>query len=119
MQPTTERWGFDRAEVVTTVLAVIVSSGAYLQYGDPYLARGVVGDSIGFTVLLIPLLIRGRRARHEALVCLAGIGLVHLLGWTWPLALSATVWWWVFTLDLIVYVGVRHLALRGTVDRRR
>jgi hypothetical protein len=116
MQPTTTRWGFDLPEMATTAVAVVVSSGAYVRYGAPYLALGVVGDSLGFTVLLIPLLLRGRRLRHEALVCLVGIGLVHLLGWTWPLAVSSVVWWSVFAVDLLIYVGVRHLALRGALD---
>jgi hypothetical protein len=112
MEATTRRWGLDRAELATSAVAVVVSTWAFLAYGAPYLARGVVGDSLGFTVLLVPLVLRGRRGRHEALVCLAGIGLVHLLGWRWPLALPSTVWWAVFAVDLGTYLAVRWALLR-------
>ena len=61
---TTTRAGLDRAEFVTTAVAVAVSSGLYIAQGHPYLARGVVGDLVGLAVLSIVVVRRRRRLRH-------------------------------------------------------
>ncbi|MGH8905087.1 MAG: hypothetical protein ACRD0K_00855 [Egibacteraceae bacterium] len=113
MRATSARWGLDRAEFVTTGLAAVVSSSLYVAYHAPYLARGVVGDCLGFSALLVPLVARRRRARHEALVCLAGIGLVHLLGWDWPPRYPSWLWWTVFGAGLISYLAARRATLEG------
>ncbi|GAC1326648.1 MAG: hypothetical protein NVSMB13_11970 [Mycobacteriales bacterium] len=105
---TTRRFALSSAEVGTTVAAAVVSSGAYLVGGFPYLARGVVGDLLGFAAL--GLVARGARARaqHEAAVCLAGIGLVLLVEPRWPLALPELAWWGLFTAGLTAYIRVRR-----------
>jgi hypothetical protein len=120
MRRTSAAWALDQAELATTAVAVVASTGLYLAQGFPYLARGVVGDCVGFIVLAVPLLARGARCRHEALVCLAGIGLVHVLGWDWPLALPEATWWGVITVALGGYLALRRWALRpstGGPDR--
>lgn len=109
---TSTRPGLDRSEAVTTAAAVAVSGSCWAAFGAPYLARGVVGDALGLTVLAAVLLASGRRLRHEAMVCLAGIGLVHLAGWNWPLALPSAVWAGVFGVDLAVYLVLRARELR-------
>lgn len=115
----TRRSGLDRDEVATTAVAVIVSSGLFVAYGRPYLARGVVGDLLGFALLAAPLVLRRRRVRHEALVCLAGIGVVHLLGADWPLAVGSTLWWVAFAGGLGGYLALRRAALRPLVPHSR
>ena len=104
----TRRFALSSAEVGTTIAAAAVSSGAYLVGGFPYLARGVVGDLLGFAAL--GLVARGARARveHEAAVCLAGIGLVLLANPGWPLVLPELAWWGLFTVGLAAYVLVRR-----------
>ncbi len=109
--PTSATWGLQRDEVASTAAAVVISSACYLLLGDDYLARGVVGDSLGFAVLGAALLFRGRRLRHEALWCLAGIGVVHAIGVDWPLRLSPGLWWAVVAADLLAYLALRWLLL--------
>jgi len=76
--------------------------------GYPYLARGVVGDLAGFVLLGAAGLRRKARVRHEALLCLALIGVVVLIGPRWPLQLSEGVWWALFVLGLGAYLVVRR-----------
>lgn len=109
---TSTRRGLDVTEWVTTGVAVVVSTTLYLRYRHPYLARGVVGDLLGFAVLGGILAVRRRRARHEALVCLAGIGAVSCLRPAWPLRFSSTLWWVVVAVGLAIYVSVRQRVLR-------
>lgn len=101
--------------MATTAAAVVVSGSCWALLGAPYLARAVVGDTLGFTVLSAVLVARGRRLRHEAAVCLAGIGLVHLAGWGWPLALPSWAWAALFLVDLACYLALRAGLLRRPV----
>ena len=48
---TTRRFALAPGEWGTTAVAALASTGAYLGAGGPYLARGVVGDLLGFAVL--------------------------------------------------------------------
>lgn len=103
--------GLDVTEWVTTGVAVVVSTTLYLQYRHPYLARGVVGDVLGFAVLGGFVVVRRRRVRHEALVCLAAIGVVWRIRPAWPLRFSSIFWWVVVALGLAIYVSLRQLVL--------
>ena len=105
---TTRRFALSAGEWVTTAIAALISTGAYLSAGFPYLARGVVGDLLGFAVLSVVGVAAHARVKHEAVVCLALIGLVVLAGPQWPLALSEGVWWAMFFLGLAVYIAVRR-----------
>jgi len=100
--------GLSRAELATSAVAVVASVGAYLTQGSPYLARGVVGDLLGFAVLAMVGRRAGRRLRHEAFVCLAGIGLVLIAGPGWPLAIPDAVWWIAFVVGLAGFLAVRR-----------
>ncbi len=111
MPLTTARAGLDTAELLTTAAAAAMSTALYLRFDGPYLARGVVGDVVGFTALAVPLVVARRRARHEALVCLAGIAVVHLTSADWPLALPSAVWWAVVTVTLGGYLAARRRLL--------
>lgn len=104
----TRRFALSTGERVTTAIAVLVSTGAYLSVGFPYLARGVVGDLLGLAVLGVLGAAGRARVEHEAAVCLAMIGLVVLAGPQWPLALSERTWWALFVAGLVVYVAVRR-----------
>lgn len=97
-----------RAEWVTTAVAAVVSATAYVVAGFPYLARGVVGDLLGFLLLGLVGAAAGARVQHEALVCLISIGAVLLLDPAWPLRLSEPVWWLLFSAGLAVYVVLRR-----------
>lgn len=108
---TSARRALDPAEWVTTALATVVSTLLYLWHGHPYLARGVVGDLVGFAVLSGVLAVRRRRARHEAVVCLAAIGAVWGLHPDWPLRLDSTFWWAAVVLGLGAYLAVRQRRL--------
>lgn len=119
VRATSLRTGLDGGEIATLAGAVVVSAGCYLAFGQPYLARGVVGDVLGFVVLGVPLLARGERGRHEALVCLAGIALVHLIGPTWPLRYPSSVWWACFAIALGCYLLLRARLLGPAGGRRR
>jgi hypothetical protein len=111
MTLTTRRRSLDGAELATTGLAVVVSSALYLRQREPYLARGVVGDLLGFTILGAVLAVRRRRLRHEALVCLAGIGGVLSLDPTWPLRPASGFWWGTVAIGLTAYLVVRQRLL--------
>ncbi|MGH3452525.1 MAG: hypothetical protein ACRDQW_17850 [Haloechinothrix sp.] len=105
---TTDRHGLDRAELASTTLAVGFSSGLYLVFGHPYLARGVLGDLLGLGVLTAVLIIRPRRLRHEAIVCFVGIGIVSAFRPDWPLSLPGIVWWGAAMAAVTAYVAVRQ-----------
>ena len=105
---TTRRFALAPGEWGTTAVAALVSTGAYLGAGGPYLARGVVGDLLGFAVLGGVGAAARARVKHEAALCLALIGLVVLAGPQWPLALPEGAWWALFLLGLAAYVAVRR-----------
>lgn len=108
---TSSQHALDRIEVLSTVAAFLLSSTLYVAYGHPYLARGVLGDLVGLGVLTAVLLIRRRRGRHEALVCLAGIAVVSAASPEWPLRVPDGVWWPVVAFAVGVYVLVRQRIL--------
>lgn len=120
---TTTRLGLDRTELVTTAVAVVVSSSLYIAQGHPYLARGVVGDLAGLAVLSIVVIRWRRRLRHEALLCLFSIGVVLTLDLDWPLRLSGLLWWSAVAAAVAIYLVVRYrcLVLRpsGAPEGRR
>ena len=107
---TTRHFALSKAEQVTTVVAAVASSAAYLRSGHAYLARGVVGDLTGFALLSVVALGAHARARHEAATCLALIGLVLLLHPSWPLVLPEPAWWGLFVVGLAAYVLIRRRA---------
>ncbi|MDQ3945201.1 MAG: hypothetical protein M3357_08670 [Actinomycetota bacterium] len=113
---TSTRRGLDRAEFITTAAAVVASSGFYVVFGHRYLARGVLGDLLGLSILTGVVLVRRGRLRHEALVCLLGIALVCALGPEWPLAIPGAVWWALVATGVAGYVSVRHRRLPGRHD---
>ncbi len=102
----TARRGLDRSEWVTTGAAFVISSACYLRWRHPYLARGVVGDLVGLALLSLVAWTR-RRLRHEALVCLASIAVVHVIDPDWPLAISDLFWWLAVVLAVAGYLAVR------------
>jgi uncharacterized membrane protein len=105
---TTRRFALSAGEWATTAIAASVSTGAYLSAGYPYLARGVVGDLLGFGVLAgLGVAVRAR-VKHEAAICLALIGLVVVASPQWPLALPEPAWWALFLLGLAMYIAVRR-----------
>jgi hypothetical protein len=108
---TTESRAPARFEMVTTVVAVGVSTALYLRDRHPYLARGVVGDLIGLAFLTGVVATRRRRLRHEALVCLVAIGAVLAVDPQWPLRGSSTFWWLMVATGLAIYLGVRRRLL--------
>jgi hypothetical protein len=112
MRLTSSRWGFERDEAVTTCAAFVVSTLLYLRDRHDYLPRGVLGDLIGFALLAAVLVVDRRRLRHEALLCLAVIGLVLAACPQWPLRLSSTAWWLIFAVGLCAYVAARWRRLR-------
>lgn len=81
---------------------------AYLGAGHPYLARGVVGDLLGLTVLAGVGVAAQARVKHEAAICLGLIGFVVLARPQWPLALSEPAWWTVFFIRLASYIAIRR-----------
>ncbi len=90
---TTRRFALSGSEWVTTAVAALVSSTAYVVAGFPYLARGVAGDLAGFVGLAAAGLVAGAPVRHEALTCLTFIGVVLLLDLQWPPQLNEPTWW--------------------------
>jgi hypothetical protein len=108
MRLTSSRWGLERSEVLTTCAAFAISTTLYLRYRHPYLARGVLGDLIGFAVLAAVLATGRRRLRHEALVCLAAILAVLAVHPEWPLRLRSAVWWLLVALGLLAYLVARR-----------
>ena len=109
---TIERPPLDRGELATTALAVAVSSGLYVRFGQRYLARGVLGDLVGLGALAVPLVVSRRRVRHEAAWCLAGIAAVHGAAPEWPLEIQESGWWAAITVALAAYLVGRHRTLR-------
>ena len=105
---TTRRFGLSRLEWATTAVAAALSTTAYLVAGSPYLARGVVGDLLGFLLLGGLALALGRRVQHEALVCLLLIGAVLAAAPQWPLAVPDVAWWALFLVGLGGYLAVRR-----------
>lgn len=106
----------DGREVASTVAATSVSATLYARLGAPYLARGVLGDLIGFAVLAGPLALRQRRLRHEALVCLGSIGVVVAARPHWPLNGSPALWWAAFAAGLGGYLRLRAVRLLRVPD---
>ncbi|CAN5129591.1 hypothetical protein BH20ACT5_BH20ACT5_04320 [soil metagenome] len=96
-----------RGELGTTAAATAVSVALYVRYGHPYLARGVIGDLLGFAVLGTVLVLHRQRLRHEALICLAGIGVLLLASPDWPLRYPSATWWAVVGLGLGGYLTAR------------
>lgn len=119
MKTTSLRVGLDGAELSSSGVAVVISAGCYVAFGHRYLALGVVGDAIGLAVLVVPLLTQGERGRHEAAVCLIGIGLVHVFRPDWPLRFAAGFWWTCFAAALALYLGLRWSVLADLRARRR
>ena len=108
MTATTRRFALSRAEWVTTGIAAMVSSAAYVTGGQPYLARGVVGDLAGLAMLAAAGVAKQARVRHEATVCLAAIGVVLRLDPQWPVRIAEPVWWALFSVALAAYVVLRR-----------
>lgn len=108
MPATTRAFRLSRPELATSAVAAVVSSTAYVTQGSDYLARGVVGDLAGFGVLALVAAASGARLRHEALLCLAGIGLLTAASPDWPTRLSEAFWWTVFLVGLGLYVTLRQ-----------
>ena len=106
--PLTRRFALSPGEWATTSVAAVVSSAAYVVGGQPYLARGVLGDLLGFAALAALGLRRRARLRHEALLCLACIGAVLVVDPRWPLQLGEPVWWGLFAVGLAGYLAVRR-----------
>ena len=104
---TTRRFALSRSELLTTAAAGVISTGAYLIDGAPYLARGVVGDLLGFAILGAVAAGLRARLRHEAVLCLVCIGAVVAARPAWPLRLGEPVWWGLFGLGLAAYVVLR------------
>jgi predicted anti-sigma-YlaC factor YlaD len=102
----TARRGLDRSEWATTATAFAISSACYLRWRHPYLARGVVGDLVGLTLLSAVAWTR-RRLRHEALICLASIAVVVVIDPEWPLAIAGLAWWLAVVLAVAGYLAVR------------
>ncbi len=117
MRLTTADPRLDHAELATTATAVVVSTAFYVQHGHSYLARGVLGDLGGFALLGGEVLIRRRRLRHEALICLGCIGAVLRLQPVWPRTKGDAFWWTAVGVGLTAYLYVRSSALR-TVDNQ-
>ncbi len=72
----------------------------------------MVGDLVGFGLLAVVVVVRSARVRHEALVCLAGIGIVVLAAPPWPLRVPQGGGWAAFSVGLGAYVLLR----RGVCD---
>ena len=104
---TTRSFALSRAELLTTAAAGVISTGAYLSDGSTYLARGVVGDLLGFGILGAVAAGSRTRLRHEAAVCLLCIGGVLAVQPAWPLQLAEPIWWGLFLLGLGAYVVLR------------
>ena len=104
---TTRSFALSRAELLTTAAAALISTGAYLSDGSTYLARGVVGDLLGFAILGAVAAGSRTRLRHEAAVCLVCIGAIVAARPAWPLRLAEPVWWGLFLLGLGAYVVLR------------
>jgi hypothetical protein len=111
MRLTTHRWGLERAEAMTTSAAFVLSTVLYLHYGHAYLARGVLGDLVGFGLLTAVLAVRRCRLRHEALACFVAILVVLRLDPQWPLRASSATWWLVFAVAMSGFLLLRRALL--------
>lgn len=58
MRALSVRRGLSGPELATTAIAAVASSAGFVVGGHAYLARGVVGDLVGFVVLAAVLLRR-------------------------------------------------------------
>ncbi len=114
---TAER-GLEPSEVLTTVAAFAISSALYARWRHPYLARGVVGDLIGLT-LLSAVAARRVRLRHEAMVCLASIAVVLAIDPQWPLAIPDVVWWLAVVAAVACYLVIRLRVGQGLTGHQR
>ena len=103
----TRRFALSRAEAATSCVAAAVSTGAYLSGGQAYLARGVIGDLLGFVGLAAVAVRTHRRLRHEAALCLTAIGTVLFVDPQWPLRIDEPLWWLLFVGGLVSYVALR------------
>ncbi len=106
----------DGREVATTIAVTACSTVVYLREGHPYLARGW-SELLGFAALSTVLLSQRKRARHEALVCLAGIAAVCVVAPTWPLAESPRFWWSAMAAGLASYLALRRQVLAPSSAR--
>lgn len=104
---TTRRLALSRAERLSTAVAAVVSSTAYVTHGNRCLARGVVGDLTGFLVLGTAGAAAGGRLRHEAAACLVLIRGVLVLDPAWPDRIDERRWWAAFATGSTAYVLVR------------
>lgn len=102
-QPFTRRGGLDDRELASTAIAAVISGGLYVRCGHPHLARGLVG----LAVLALPVVSHRARLRHEAMVCLVGIGVVHAADPQWPLQVESPGWWAAFGAGLAGYLLAR------------
>lgn len=106
---TTRRFALDRAEWVTSAAAASVSTSAYLRHGRAYLAPGVAGDLLGLGVLSQVLRRRDARLRHEAALCLGGIGAVTVATRRTDLPrIPEPVLWGAFAAGSSAYLQVRR-----------
>jgi hypothetical protein len=105
---TTQRRALGPFEMITTAVAVGVSTALYIRDGHPYLARGVVGDLAGLGFLTVVLATRHRRLRHEALTCLAAIGVVLAADPQWLLRVPSAAWWLAVAAGLAGYLAARR-----------
>ena len=110
---TTLCFALSPAEWLTTAVAAAVSTGAYLAGGQAYLSRGVLGDLLGLLVLAAVGTRLQARLRHEALLCLALIGLVVAVGPRWPLTVAEPLWWALFLAGLSGYLVLRRRLCRA------
>ncbi len=110
---TTTRFALSPAEWLTTAVAAVISTAAYLDAGQAYLSRGVLGDLLGLVVLAGAGARLRARLQHEALLCLLLIGLVLAFGPRWPLAVAEPVWWVLFLAGVSGYLVLRRRLCPG------
>jgi len=91
---------------VTTVAAFAISSALYVRWRHPYLARGVVGDIVGLSLLSL-VATRRVRVRHEALACLGSIAVVLTIDPEWPLSIPDGAWWLAVVAAVAGYLVIR------------
>lgn len=115
---TTTRFALSPAEWLTTAVAAVISTGGYLDAGQAYLSRGVLGDLLGLVVLAGAGARLRARLQHEALLCLLLIGLVLAVSPRWPLAVPEPVWWVLFLAGLSRYLALRRRLCPGVTTPR-